>query len=308
VISDRALRFLQMREAIWKKTSEEALVLREFEGLLHRHYFHHKPLSLAQLDAWRRYLDFEESRTPRNWRRLQGLFERCLIVTNNYLEFWLRYASLLEQAEATSNPGAKPELACSLLRGACLSGRLARRPDALAAWAELEEECGRTLRSRIILDGALAGCGRGSADLALRRCGLELRQQDGDLAAALLESFAANADLSSRAILSRRHARLCEELGHPEKAYESLLAAWQAGCRQVGLLVELSSLTMRGHAEKKGEPGSAVAKCITLFEEALQCAEADGHKFGEVCELWSCYVDFLLAHGAPLGTTSHSPG
>lgn len=27
---------------------------------LHRQYFHNKPLGIAQLDAWRHYLDFEE--------------------------------------------------------------------------------------------------------------------------------------------------------------------------------------------------------------------------------------------------------
>ncbi|CAL1148560.1 unnamed protein product, partial [Cladocopium goreaui] len=157
-ITDRAQRFLQMREELWAAASEEASLLRTFEAPLHRHYFHQKVLSSAQLDAWRRFLDFEESREPRDWRRLQGLFERCLIVANNYLEFWLRYASVLEQAEAAHGQN-KPEISCGLLRGACLSGRLSRRPDALAAWAELEESCGRVDRARVLLDATLSGCG-----------------------------------------------------------------------------------------------------------------------------------------------------
>eukprot|EP00435_Cladocopium_sp_Y103_P049809 s428_g15.t1 len=308
-ITDRAQRFLQMREELWAAASEEASLLRTFEAPLHRHYFHQKPLSSAQLDAWRRFLDFEESREPRNWRRLQGLFERCLIVTNNYLEFWLRYASVLEQAEAAHGQNKKPEISCGLLRGACLSGRLSRRPDALAAWAELEESCGRVDRARVLLDATLSGCGHGSSDLALRRASLELRDQDAELAAVLLDRYANDAvDLASKAILSRRYARLCEERLHQvDKACQSLLATWQAGCRDLGLLLELTSLLMRfSRAERKGSTGppSLQQSCL-LFEEALRClaneaAVPAASALAEACELWSCYVDFLLANGAPL--------
>ena len=37
------------------------------EAPLHRHYFHQKVLSAAQLDAWRRFLDFEECGRQGAW-------------------------------------------------------------------------------------------------------------------------------------------------------------------------------------------------------------------------------------------------
>lgn len=299
-ITERTQRFLELREGLWAAASEEAARLRHFEAPLHRHYFHQKPLSSTQLDAWRRFLDFEESREPRDWRRLQVLFERCLIVTNNYLEFWLRYASWLQHAEAESG-STTPEMACGLLRGACLSGRLSRRPDVFAAWAELEEACGRTGRARILLDATLSGCGHGSTDLALRRAALELRHQDSELACVLLGRYATDAvDLASKAVLSRRYAKLCEDMKQFEQAQRALMLTWQAGCRDVGLLLELASLLMRMGTEQKGTDPSPLQQSCNLFEEALRCAQHDTASFAEACELWSCYVDFLLAHGAPL--------
>ena len=57
---------------------ENQILCGEVPGLgskapLHRQYFHNKPLSQAQLDAWRCYLDFEESgpRGPRPRRELR---------------------------------------------------------------------------------------------------------------------------------------------------------------------------------------------------------------------------------------------
>jgi len=218
------------------------------------------------------------------------------VVTNNYLEFWLRYASLLEEAEVMT--GNQPELACSLLQGACLSGRLARRADALAAWAELEEQCGRAARARLLLDAGLSSCGRGSTELALRRAALESRHHDCTKAVELLQQLAGQASsTASRAILSRRLARLCEDhLRQPDKAYECMMTAWRAGCREPGLLVELTSLIMRGEAFRGENP---LTVSMSLFEEALHAEDSGG---AEGCHLWACYVDFLLTNGAPLAT------
>ncbi|CAE7227532.1 prpf39 [Symbiodinium sp. CCMP2592] len=300
--SDRAEHFLSLREELWNKTSSEAALLMQYEAPLHRQYFHNKPLSQAQLDAWRCYLDFEESRHPRDWRRLSALFERCLVVTNNYLEFWLRYARALTAMEEQS---CKPETACKLLRGACLNGRLSRRPDALAAWAELEERCGRPHRAGAVLDAALQTCGMGSTELAIRRVALEMRRSDVSSAASLLEKFVLQTvNLNSRSFLSRRYARLMEDCQRqPNKAAKFLMDAWKAGCRDSGLLLELTSLLMRTASD---EGRGKLARCMALFEEAIHAATAGQARnvpvLEEVGQLWACYVDFLLTHGASLET------
>lgn len=43
-----------------------------------------------ELENWRKYLDFEESEG--DYRRTAFLYERCLVPTALYEEFWLRYA------------------------------------------------------------------------------------------------------------------------------------------------------------------------------------------------------------------------
>ena len=54
----------------------------------------------------------------------------------------------------------------------------------------------------VVLDAALAACGRGSADLALRRVALELRRGCAVRAGELLGGFASKAEKSARSILS----------------------------------------------------------------------------------------------------------
>ena len=93
------------------------------------------------------FVFLDRSRHPREWQRLCALFERCLVlllqsdasavvknrvsegavcevVTNNYLEFWLRYARALKAMEAAepAEPGASlPREA--FWRGASLQAR-----------------------------------------------------------------------------------------------------------------------------------------------------------------------------------------
>eukprot|EP00439_Symbiodinium_sp_Y106_P032078 s3675_g3.t2 len=314
--SDRAEHFLSLREELWNKTSSEAAVLMQYEAPLHRQYFHNKPLSQAQLDAWRCYLDFEESRHPRDWRRLSALFERCLVVTNNYLEFWLRYARALTAMEVQGS--CKPEAACKLLRGACLNGRLSRRPDALAAWAELEEQCGRPHRAGALLDAALQTCGMGSTELAIRRVALEMRRSDVSSAASLLEKFVLQTvNLNSRSFLSRRYARLMEDCQRqPNKAAKFLMDAWKAGCRDSGLLLELTlrakiprervhipciAVDVSSHAHGFGRRPRQAGEMHGSFRGGHPCRYARNVPIlEEVSQLWACYVDFLLTHGASL--------
>jgi len=343
--------FLDLHEAIYQKTAAEAELMRPFEVHLQRPYFHNKPLSEVQLQTWRRYLDFEESRQPRDDRRLHTLYARCLVAANNYLEFWLRYGALLERTGG-------PERVRALFADACLCGRLRRRPDAVVTWAELEEQCGYPVRARELLDEALASYARGSVEVVLRRVSVERRAGDLQSCEALLRRYASEClDPAARGFLVRQYARLCEDtLQQPQQARDALLQAWREGCRDACLLAELASLILRtgggeghvaggaegvaldcsseagraaGGSADGGADGSgaqrsgamacgvasrsaqgsgvgygaseAMAMSIALFEEALDPSTTP-YAPTEACVVWACYVDFLVAHGAPVTT------
>ena len=57
-----------------------------------RPYFHVKPLERSQLKNWRDYLDFEIQQGSHE--RVIVLFERCMIATALYEDFWLKVLKL----------------------------------------------------------------------------------------------------------------------------------------------------------------------------------------------------------------------
>ncbi|KAI9695753.1 MAG: hypothetical protein M1820_008425 [Bogoriella megaspora] len=71
--------------------NEGAVKKREsFEKQIKRPYFVVDELPEDELVNWRKYLDFEEAEG--DYQRTKFLYERCLVVTAHYEEFWLRYA------------------------------------------------------------------------------------------------------------------------------------------------------------------------------------------------------------------------
>ncbi|KJZ76563.1 hypothetical protein HIM_03899 [Hirsutella minnesotensis 3608] len=67
------------------------------ESALGRQFFHVTELDHAQLNNWRKYLDFEEAEG--DYHRIVCLYERCLVACAMYDEFWFRYARWLSAQE-----------------------------------------------------------------------------------------------------------------------------------------------------------------------------------------------------------------
>lgn len=80
--------------SIFQKTQTETTRRWTYESEIKRPYFHVTELEPAQLENWRKYLDFEEAE-PDNFVRVQFLYERCLVTCAHHEEFWLRYARWL---------------------------------------------------------------------------------------------------------------------------------------------------------------------------------------------------------------------
>lgn len=75
------------------RSNETAVEARlKFENGIKRPYFHVKPLEREQLINWYNYLDFEISENKK--KRIQVLFERCIISCALYEETWIKVVCL----------------------------------------------------------------------------------------------------------------------------------------------------------------------------------------------------------------------
>jgi len=238
-------------------------------------------------------LTFAESQYTRDDARLHLLYQRCLVVTNNYLEFWVRYVSIFEQCDEL-------EGACNLIAQTFLSGRLQKRPDVLVMWSELEEKRGRCDNARSILDALLGTFATGNIELTMRRIAIERRAGKMPQCGLLLLKFTDEApDLKSSSFLSRHYAKFCEEeLQDPDSACKVYEDAWRKGCRDLAFLMEYVVFTVRHHHRSLPE-GHVTMQGIKLFEEALDPAMAK-YTDDEACTVWSAYINFLLTYGAPI--------
>lgn len=179
---DAALRSLIMsRRETSAATSTSAVLSRQpFEALINkRTYFHVKRLEDGPIAAWREYLTYEEVNEdarereggidvigtriglpwgPRNEKltRVEKLYERCLIVTANYGEFWLRFASY-----STRKPNVSS--ASSILTRASLIFS-SKRQDIQLALAYALEASGQTAEARILFESFSAALLQSPAD------------------------------------------------------------------------------------------------------------------------------------------------
>lgn len=74
----------------YSRTQQDVHERWNYEQAIKRAYFHVTELEEAELENWRKYLDFEEKQG--DFERTCFLYERCLVACALYDEFWLRYA------------------------------------------------------------------------------------------------------------------------------------------------------------------------------------------------------------------------
>ncbi|KAK9377514.1 uncharacterized protein V1513DRAFT_456353 [Lipomyces chichibuensis] len=96
---DRELRIRIQKLHVARFTEVQQQTMRRwpFEAEIKRPYFHVKGLDETELVNWRRYLDFEE--IEGDFRRIRFLYEKCLVATAFYDEFWFRYVRWLSAQE-----------------------------------------------------------------------------------------------------------------------------------------------------------------------------------------------------------------
>lgn len=107
--ADLRLRIANYHVQIYVSTQNEVAARWQYETNILRSFFHVVYLAEEELVNWRRYLHFEE--VEGNTDRIILLYERAVLPTAQYEEFWLRYArwlvasDLIEQARRVLQQG-----------------------------------------------------------------------------------------------------------------------------------------------------------------------------------------------------------
>lgn len=214
---------------IYNRTQSETTKRWVFEQNIKRPFFHVTDLEDAELDGWRKYLDWEEAQG--DFQRTMFLYERCLVPTASYDEFWQRYARWM-QAQA------KPENTRIIYQKAsCIFCPIAK-PEIRYSWSLFEEAQGYAGTAEAILEAILVAM-PGNLDTILRLANLKRRQQGHSAALEVVQSVMASGTCSHQVTgaLVGQAARLLRKVKKsPEEArtlfqsntdnYNSVQAFW----------------------------------------------------------------------------------
>ncbi|CAD5224698.1 unnamed protein product [Bursaphelenchus okinawaensis] len=141
----------------------------KYELAIKRPYFHVKPLEREQLNNWYKYIEFEIAEKKR--KRIQMLFERCVIACALYEEMWVQYATYLDSVKDTE--GARDvfkraaEVHCS------------KKPGIHLAYSLFEEKHGDSSTATAILYDFDRRC-PGYAAINLRKINVSRRKNGRD--------------------------------------------------------------------------------------------------------------------------------
>jgi pre-mRNA-processing factor 39 len=120
---------------LFNRTQAETTKRWTYEQEIKRPYYHVNELDDTQLTNWRKYLDFEEGEG--DYVRTKFLYERCLVTTANYEEFWMRYARWM-----FAQSGKSEEVRNIYQRASCIYIPIAQ-PTIRLLYANFEESEGK---------------------------------------------------------------------------------------------------------------------------------------------------------------------
>lgn len=267
---------LASREGIFQQNETEVRKRWNYEDAIKRPYFHVKSLDRPQLKAWHTYLDWEIAEAEAanavtegmcvegqegsevkdgiaDHRRVQILFERCLIACALYEEFWDKYVHYLEPRSL--------EETRSIYRRAC-EVHLPNKHSFHLQWAMFEERHGNISEAQRILE-ALEKAVPGLAIVLLRRVGLERRTGRMDKAESMLkEAVEENKDKPHlHAFYSIKLARFLHKLGkNASQARSVLQEAIEISPHNSKLYLNLLDLELSGDLQLNG---GGVQQCVS---------------------------------------------
>ncbi|XP_069114991.1 pre-mRNA-processing factor 39-like isoform X1 [Argopecten irradians] len=247
-------RIIQIQEETFKKTEEEVSKRWNYEEAIKRPYFHVKPLERSQLKNWREYLDYEMQNG--DYKRVVTLFERCMIASALYEDFWMKYAKYMEDHGA--------EGVRSVYTRACKI-HLPKKPYIHLAWAAFEERQGNHSGAWEILAN-LDKVVPGLVMVSMRRISLERRTGSKEDAEALFRDYIENASQPEiGSYFSIKYARyLFKICGEREQARKVLTDAIEKDKGNLKLYLQLIDLEYQNYPVEED-------KIIDVFSLILEC-------------------------------------
>jgi pre-mRNA-processing factor 39 len=152
----------------YEATVQEYNKRRLFEQNIKRHFFHSKALDEGQLSNWREYCEFEERQGDDE--RIRLLYERSIVPTCYYTEFWVRYASYLHRTQS--------EEAARRLFIRANTHFLSRRPWLFVSQGHFEEMLGNLDEARRLYKLVYEDKAPGYYDALFRHLNLERREKN----------------------------------------------------------------------------------------------------------------------------------
>ncbi|CAN9390543.1 unnamed protein product [Alternaria sp. RS040] len=184
--------------AEYTKTQQDVTNRWTFEQTIKRAYFHVTELEDAELENWRKYLEYEEKQG--DFERTSFLYERCLVACALYDEFWLRYARWM------FSQGKEENARIIYMRASCIFVPISA-PAIRLNWARFEEKLGRISVARDIYLSMLDEAPEHTETL-IALAGVERRHEGNDAAVRLLEEHIGRANNHIGGILSAEQARI----------------------------------------------------------------------------------------------------
>ncbi|KAH7391822.1 hypothetical protein BKA66DRAFT_412643 [Pyrenochaeta sp. MPI-SDFR-AT-0127] len=184
--------------ASYAKTQQDVTDRWNYEQAIKRAYFHVTELEDAELDNWRKYLEYEEKQG--DFERTTFLYERCLVACALYDEFWLRYARWM------FSQGKEENTRIIYMRASCIFVPISA-PTIRLNWARFEEKLGRTSVARDIYLAMLEQAPE-QKDTIISLAGVERRHEGNDAAVRLLEEYIGRSNSQIGGLLAAEQARI----------------------------------------------------------------------------------------------------
>lgn len=196
----------------------------EWEGKIRPEYFHVTEVPSERFVLWRGYLDYEQA--IGDFDRIVALFERCLVITAQYEEFWLRYTGWmhmrLQDGDHPSDIDLAQDIRSAFRRASSTFVPIAKRAVRLQ-WALFEEAQGDAETALEIYQSILLLIeGDEETILAMVSCA---RRTSGVVAAiGIIRGHleASTCSLATKARLFSEWARLLVTFQHNEAAARSV--------------------------------------------------------------------------------------
>ena len=195
----------QLREKIhayyyesYSRTQQDVQNRWAYEQAIKRAYFHVTELEEAELDNWRKYLDYEEKQG--DFERTSFLYERCLVACALYDEFWLRYARWM------FSQGKEENTRIIYMRASCIFVPI-EAPAIRLNWARLEEKLGRISVAREIHTSMLEQA-PDHVETIVSLAGVVRRHEGNDEAVKVLEEYIGQRSSQISGVLVAEQARI----------------------------------------------------------------------------------------------------